>query len=62
MVNIQNVLLCLECTHRDVCTTGRWDRQLHSVTLQLTYQSDAKVSDHSHPALFLVDSLPRCCN
>jgi len=26
-VNIQNVLLWLECRHGDVCATGWWHRQ-----------------------------------
>jgi len=59
-VNIQNVILWLQCRHGDVCATGRWHRQC-SVSLQLTHQSDA-ASNHSHPTLFVVDSLPRFCN
>jgi len=33
----------------------------NTVLLQVTYQSDA-ASNHSHPALFLVDCMPRFCN
>jgi len=52
-MNIQNVLLWLECTHGEVCR-----KSVPSVSLQLTHQSDA-ISCHSHPALF---HCPRFCN
>jgi len=45
-MNIQNVLLWLECRHGDVCTTDQCHRPL-----QLTYQSDA-ASNHPHSAFF----------
>ena len=55
-VNIENVLFWLECRDRDVCVIGQWHRQWRTISLQPTRQSDA-ASDHSHPVLWLVDSL-----
>jgi len=57
-VNIQNVLLRLECRHVDVHATDQCHRQQCSVPLELTHQSDA-ASNRSHPVIFLVDSLPQ---
>ena len=58
MVNIKTVILKLERRHGDVCNTDQCHHQQRSVTLQLTHQTDA-ASNYSHPALFVVDSLPQ---
>jgi len=58
MVNIQNVLLWLECRHGDIYATDQCHRQYRCVPIELIHQSDA-ASNRSHPVLYLVDSLPQ---
>jgi len=59
-MNMENVVLWLECRHGDVCTTSIWRRQQFSVILQPTHYSDA-ASNHSHPALLSVRLVAELC-